>query len=58
MTSILDLEIVNEVLYVSRHAKSCLQGVCASAKSDQGLCYPQTKSLDSMECFNAEKLPR
>ena len=30
---------------------------CASAQSDQGLRCPQTKSLDTKECFNGKQKP-
>ena len=33
------------------------RSACASAQSDQGLCCPQTESLDTIECFNGEKMP-
>ena len=29
-----------------------------SVQFDQGLCRPQTESLDTIECFNGEQMPR
>ena len=29
----------------------------ADAQSDQGICWPQTESLNMIECFSEEKCP-
>ena len=33
------------------------RSACASAQSDQGLRFPQTESVDTIECMNREQRP-